>query len=123
MAADFQNGQVPPGFAFDERGELIHYKYGLVVSVPQANQAGWAGEVWLSFGAAWGDAKIKVKWHNGSWSAPVDLTVTDAGGHVNAGAKFPAGTTKVAIGRVKKNANDTDDDIPVGWLLQVAEAA
>ncbi|GAP50231.1 hypothetical protein [Streptomyces azureus] len=123
MAADFQTGEIPHGFAFDERGELIHYKYGIVLAVPSANQAGWSGDMWLSFGSAWRDAKIKVNWHDGTnWSAAVDLTVTHAGGRVHTGAKLPTGTQKIAIGRVKKTLTDTEDDIPVSWLLQVAEA-
>ncbi|MFF3847930.1 hypothetical protein [Streptomyces sp. NPDC002328] len=123
MAADFQAGEIPPGFAFTESGALIHYKYGIVVSVPMANQAGWSGDLWISFGAAWGDARIKVKWHDGtSWSTDKNLDVLHAGGRINTGAKLPANTQKVAIGRVKKSATDTEDDIPVSWLLQVAEA-
>lgn len=70
-----------------------------------------------------GDAKIKVNWHDGSnWSAAVDLDVTHAGGRVSNGAKLPTSTQKIAIGRVRKSANDFEDDIPVSWLLQVAEA-
>lgn len=79
--------------------------------------------MWISFASAWADAKIKVNWHDGtSWSAAVDLNVTHAGGRVNHGAKLPTSTMKIAIGRVKKTTNDTEDDIPVSWLLQVAEA-
>lgn len=123
MAAAFQLGEIPPGFAFTESGELIHYKYGIVLSVPLANQAGWSGDLWISFGSAWADAKIKVNWHDGSnWSTAQDLNVTSAGGRVHTGAKLPANTQKIAIGRVKKSATDTEDDIPVSWLLQVAEA-
>ncbi|MER8159991.1 hypothetical protein [Streptomyces sp. NPDC094472] len=121
--ANFQTGEIPPGFAFTESGGLIHYKYGIVLAVPAANQAGWSGDMWISFASAWADARIKVNWHDGSnWSAAVDLDVTQAGGRVHNGAKLPTSTQKIAIGRVKKSASDTEDDIPVSWLLQVAEA-
>ncbi|MGW7244085.1 hypothetical protein [Streptomyces sp. NPDC054804] len=115
------DGELPdwrdsPGFAFTESGGLIHYKYGIVLAVPAANQAGWSGDMWISFASAWADARIKVNWHDGSnWS-------TQAGGRVHDGAKLPTSTQKIAIGRVKKSASDTEDDIPVSWLLQVAEA-
>lgn len=79
MAADFQMGEIPPGFAFTESGGRIHYKYGIVLATPAANQAGWSGEMWISFGAAWADAKIKVNWHDGTnWSTAVDLDVKHA---------------------------------------------
>ncbi|MEJ8670885.1 hypothetical protein WKI71_28235 [Streptomyces sp. MS1.AVA.1] len=53
------SGELPdwrdsPGFAFTESGGLIHYKYGIVLAVPAANQANWSGDMWISFGSAWG---------------------------------------------------------------------
>ncbi|MEU7719550.1 hypothetical protein [Streptomyces tibetensis] len=64
-----------------------------------------------------------MNWHDGSnWSAAVDLNVTQAGGRVHNGAKLPTSPQKIAIGRTRKSASDTEDDMPVSWLLQVAEA-
>ncbi|MFE7968231.1 hypothetical protein ACFU0X_35255 [Streptomyces cellulosae] len=121
-AFNFQTGTIPAGFTLDEAGKLIHYKNGIVVAVPRANQSGWSGDAWLTFASAWGDVLLKVSWHDGTrWSGYQDFLVKKDDGRIGPSAKLPQHAQKIAIGRAKKNANDTEDDIPVSWLFEIAE--
>lgn len=115
--SQFQVGEVPPGFSFTENEVFIGYKNALVLAVPQANQVNAWGDLWLSLGSGWADAQLVVNYHtDAGWSTVETWEVNQGGPRVF--KKLPAGTQKIAIGRRKKNANDTEDDIPVSWLLE-----
>jgi hypothetical protein len=114
----FQTGEIPHGFMINETGGLIHYKYGIVLAIPQPNQvspAAWA-DGYLSFGCDWADVRLRVALHNGTtWTGTNwDITVADP----RVAEQLPAGTQKVSIGRVKKTTADMVDDAPVSWLLE-----
>ncbi|MFF3350401.1 hypothetical protein [Streptomyces sp. NPDC002779] len=116
MSNSFQIDQVPHGFAFTDTNGLIHYKYTIILSVPPPNAGPW-GDAWLSFGCAYGDTKLGVSiFANGSWGGVQPRNVPDNGGRL--GEKLPPGTQKILIGRMKKNAADSADDLPVSVLLE-----
>ncbi|MFD4483494.1 hypothetical protein ACFWPU_46425 [Streptomyces sp. NPDC058471] len=113
----FQTGEVPHGFAFDENGGVIHYKHTIILAVPAANQGTRWGDLFLSFGTAFADAKLGVSVHDGNkWSGIEPWDIPDAGGRV--AKKLPTGSQKIAIGRWKKSAGDSVDDNPVSWLIE-----
>ncbi|WP_242906333.1 hypothetical protein [Actinomadura terrae] len=113
----FQTGEIPHGFAINENGGLIHYRYAIVLAVPMANQGGWAGDGYISFGSDWADVRLRVAVHNGStWTTVKTYDLTAGGPRV--GDQLPASSQKVSIGRVKKGPNDTVDNAPASWLLQ-----
>ncbi|MFC5748368.1 hypothetical protein [Actinomadura rugatobispora] len=113
----FQTGQIPHGFAFTENGALIHYKYAIVLAIPQANQGNWLGDGYVSFGSDFGDVRLRMAVHNGtSWTSVKTITVTSSG--LRVGEQLPAGSQKVSVGRAKAGPNDTADDIPASWLLE-----
>ncbi|GAA1715844.1 hypothetical protein [Nonomuraea bangladeshensis] len=113
----FQTGEIPHGFSFDENTGLIHYRNAIVLTIPLANQGGWSGDGYLSFGSDWADVRLRVAIHNGTtWSVIKTYDLTAAGPHV--GDKLPANSCKVSIGRVKRSASDRADNVPASWLLQ-----
>lgn len=113
----FQTGQVPHGFAFNETGGLIHYKYTILVATPPANSNPY-GDSYFTFGTAWADAKLGVSiYSGGAWGGVKIWDVKD--NSPRNGEKLPAGVQKILVGRVKKSAADRDDDLPVSWLLEV----
>ncbi|MGW5158440.1 hypothetical protein ACWEPN_23435 [Nonomuraea wenchangensis] len=113
----FQTGEIPHGFTIDENGGLIHYRYAIVLAIPMANQAGWAGEGWLTFGSDWADVRLRVAIHDGTtWTVLKTYDVTAGGPRV--GDKLPASSQKVSIGRAKRSASDRADNVPASWLLQ-----
>lgn len=117
--AVFQLGDVPTGFVFDESGEHIHYKYGLLLAIPQPNQASPAtwGDAYFSLGSSWADVRLRVQLHNGTnWLPSEDWDVNQNNGR--RGMKLPQGIQKVHVGRMKKSSADFMDDNPVGWLLE-----
>ncbi|MCO6004506.1 hypothetical protein NE236_05885 [Actinoallomurus purpureus] len=113
----FQTGEIPHGFAFTETGGLIHYKYTIVLAVPMANQSGWSGDGYISFGSDWADVRLRVAIHDGqTWATVKTINIT-AGG-IRVGDQLPASSQKISIGRVKTGPNDTVDNAPASWLLQ-----
>ncbi|MFE5852296.1 hypothetical protein ACFQ61_03585 [Streptomyces sp. NPDC056500] len=117
--SQFQTGEIPHGFLVNESGGLIHYKYGIVLAIPQPNQGNntvW-GDGYLSFGSDWADVRLRVALHNGTtWTVVKNWDINAAAGRL--AEKLPAGTQKVSIGRAKKTATDSVDDAPVSWLLE-----
>ncbi|ANP50368.1 hypothetical protein J2Z21_000869 [Streptomyces griseochromogenes] len=118
--AVFQLGEVPTGFVFNENGGLIHYRYGLLLAIPQPNQAGapapW-GDAYFSLGSSWVDVRLKVQMHDGTnWLPAVDWDVNQGSSRYT--KKLPQGIQKIHVGRVKKSSSDVVDDNPVGWLLE-----
>jgi hypothetical protein len=116
--AVFQLGEVPTGFVFNENGELIHYRSGLLLAVSQPDQTGgpW-GDAFFSLGSSWADVRLKVQMHDGTtWRPADDWDVKQADGR--RAEKLPKGIQKIHVGRVKKSGNDVVDDNPVGWLLE-----
>ncbi|MER5302541.1 hypothetical protein ABT039_24175 [Streptomyces lasiicapitis] len=115
---NFQSGEIPHGFAFNEGGGLIHYKHTITLASPCANQAGAWGDVWLSLGCDWADVRVRVAVHDGKiWALVKNWDIVAANGRL--AEKLPAGAQKISIGRVKKSATDSVDDAPIGWLLEV----
>ncbi|MFC4507018.1 MULTISPECIES: hypothetical protein [Streptomyces] len=116
--ASFQLGDVPHGFAYNEDGNIIHYKHVILLATPTANESGtWGGE-WLSFGSDWADARLRVAAHDGTswvWVKHIDVVAANS----RAVVQLPPGTQKVSIGREKKTAGDFVDNSPVGWLLEI----
>ncbi|MFC7900199.1 hypothetical protein ACFUV1_08590 [Streptomyces griseoincarnatus] len=113
----FQTEDIPHGFAFDEAGKIIHPRYVRVIVTPppEGPTFGWK-RFYLSFGASFGDAKVRVGlYKGGTWTTQI-LDVTNSGGKV--GLTIETGTEKVSVGRMKTSANDRDDDIPLSWLLE-----
>ncbi|MEV7931000.1 hypothetical protein [Kitasatospora sp. NPDC088779] len=116
MANSFQTEEIPHGFAFTETGALIHYKHTIILTVPPPNAGPW-GDTWLSFGCAWADTKLGVSiYTNGTWSGVQTRNVPDGGNRL--AEKLPPGTQKVVIGRMKKDAADWADNLPISWLLE-----
>lgn len=114
----FQSGEIPPGFTYTETGTEIHYRNALLLTVPQANQPGdvW-GDLWLSFGSAWGDVKLGVNHHDGtSWSGVTAWDIPESGSRV--ARQLPSGTQKISIGRWKTGPADRLDNLPAGWLIE-----
>jgi hypothetical protein len=83
--------------------------------VPPPSSGPW-GASWLSFGCAFADAKLGVSIYANNWSAVTPRNVPDAGSRL--GESLAAGTQKVLIGRMKKDAADSADDLPISWLLE-----
>ncbi|MFD4859728.1 hypothetical protein [Streptomyces atratus] len=116
--ATFQLGDVPHGFAYNEDGNLIHYKHVILLATPAANQSGVWGDSWISFGSDWAETRLRVAVHDGSaWVWVKHIDVKPAVGRIV--QQLPPGTQKISIGREKKTAGDFVDNAPVGWLLEV----
>ncbi|MER5257458.1 MULTISPECIES: hypothetical protein [unclassified Streptomyces] len=114
---NFQTGEIPHGFAFNEDGGLIHYKHTVTLAVPAANQANTWGDAWLSFGSDWADVRLRVAVHDGKiWALVKNWDIKAASGRL--AEKLPAGAQKISIGRVKTSGTDSVDDAPVSWLLE-----
>ncbi|MEV7124367.1 hypothetical protein [Kitasatospora griseola] len=114
---NFQLGDVPTGFVFNESDGLIHYRYGLLLPIPQPNQTGVWGDAYFSLGSSWVDVRLKVQFHNGTtWLPAKDWDVSQGGARVT--EKLPKGIQKIHVGRVKKSSSDVVDDNPVGWLIE-----
>ncbi|NUS04727.1 MAG: glycoside hydrolase, partial [Nonomuraea sp.] len=88
-----------------------------MVLPPPANSgsAGW-GNCWLSFGADWGQAHLRVAvyTHGEGWSHIFeDVVVPDAGDRVNPfNGPLPPGVQKVSVMR------KANPDVPVAWLIE-----
>ncbi|MEU9337220.1 hypothetical protein AB0D49_29350 [Streptomyces sp. NPDC048290] len=84
--------------------------------MPPPNAGPW-GDAWLSFGSAYADVKLGVSIYAGNtWNGVTPRLVPDNGRRL--GERLPADTQKVVIGRMKKDATDSADDLPVSWLLE-----
>jgi hypothetical protein len=116
--AVFQLGEIPTGFVFNESGGLIHYRYGLLLPIPQPNQlSGPWGPAFLSFGSSWADVRLKVQLHDGTaWLPAADWDINQGAARLT--TPLPQKIQKIHIGRVKKTGTDVVDDNPVGWLLE-----
>lgn len=115
--SNFQLGEIPEGFAYNETGGLIHYRYALLLAIPQPNQTGVWNDAYLSFGSSWVDVRLKVTMHDGTkWLPAKDWDVNQADPRL--AEKLPKGIQKIAVGRVKKSGADVADNNPVGWLLE-----
>ncbi|MER6145187.1 hypothetical protein ABT174_35065 [Streptomyces sparsogenes] len=109
---------------FNESGGLIHYRYGLLLPIPQPNQAYdpklW-GDAYFSVGTSWADVRVKVQFHDGTkWLPAEDWDVNHGSGRY--AKKLPQGIQKIHVGRVKRSSSDVVDDNPVGWLLEYVQA-
>ncbi|WP_369175930.1 hypothetical protein [Streptomyces mutabilis] len=88
--------------------------------MPKANQAGAWGDLWLSLGSGWADAKLRVSYYtDAGWSAYTTWDVKHDGPRV--WNQLPATTLEIAIERQKRDAADAADDVPVGWLLEYSD--
>ncbi|MFH8977953.1 hypothetical protein [Streptomyces sp. NPDC017890] len=113
----FQTEDLPHGFAFDEGGKLIHPRYVRLIVPPPPNGVtfGWK-KFYLSFGADFSDAKVRVGVNrNGAWTVQT-YDVTAAGYRV--GFHLENDTAKVSVGRMKTSAGDRNEDTPLSWLLE-----
>jgi hypothetical protein len=106
-----QIGEVPHGFLADSPGNAI-----LVPLPPQNGGLGW-GRVWISFGADFGDVKLRVAIYNGpaqAWRI-AEVQVPAAGSRV--GVPVQDGDQKASIARIKAGPGDSGVQ-PCGWLLE-----
>jgi hypothetical protein len=105
----FDSGEIKAGFGVTT-----------MICPPPAQTINW-GNVWLSFGADFGTAHIRVAAyvHGSGWRVVENFAVPDAGDRVNPfGGPLPAGTQKVSVERVRSAPSDTADAIPLGWLVE-----
>jgi hypothetical protein len=96
-------GEIKPGFLADDtaHGTLIP------IPPPDGGAAGW-GQVWLSFGADFGDVTLRVAIYNSgtkAWRITEQLPVPALGDRVP--VSLVAGDQKVSVGRVRNGAADT----------------
>jgi hypothetical protein len=117
----FTTGELPPGFAFDGGATDLANVHVIPVPPPNGGLAKW-GNVWFSMATDFGDATVRVAWYvNGSWIIKDNIVVAAAGPRVNPmGGPLPGGTEKISIGRRRTGPTDTDDAIPLGYLVEVA---
>lgn len=109
------NGTVPRGHAAD-LGDPAGF---VVIPLPPQNGGGFGwGPGYLSFGADFQDAKLRVAvWNDtGAYWRVEELTVKVNGGRVH--IILQDGDSKVSVGRKKLNAADTGQQ-PVGWLYEI----
>lgn len=104
-------GEVRPGFLADDIATAT-----LIPLPPQNGGAvGWGG-VYVSFGADFADAVLRIAvWGSGSWRVTEQLKVPSAGGRV--AVPIQDGDEKLSVGRVKASATDTGR-CPVGYMIE-----
>ncbi|MDK1347659.1 hypothetical protein QNO09_31080 [Streptomyces sp. 378] len=49
---------------FNESGNLVHYRYALLLAIPQPDQTGVWNDGYLIFGSSWVDVRLKVTMHD-----------------------------------------------------------
>lgn len=107
----FQTGQLNKGLGVEHTTMLA--------IPPVAGGAGW-GPAWLSFGADFGSARLRVAVHvDGHGWTVQELNVTNDGNrtHWAGGGELPAAAGKVSIIREALDPTDTGQT-PVAWLLE-----
>lgn len=104
-------GEVRPGFLADDIANAT-----LIPLPPQNGGAvGW-GSVYVSFGADFADAVLRVAiWGKGSWRVTEQLKVPSTGGRVT--VSIQDGDEKLSVGRVKASPTDTGK-CPVGYMIE-----
>lgn len=110
-------GTIPHGFAADEGGSIADST--IILLPPQNGGAfGW-GNVYVSFGTDFWDARLRVAiWNDnaGSWRDQI-VNLDRLGGRVN--VNIQDGDSKVSVGRQRRDENDPGNQ-PIGWLLETA---
>lgn len=115
----FATGQLNNGFLCDVNGNVTTPANATIIlsPPPRGGALAW-GTVWLSLGCDFGTAYIRVAVHNGgSWGPIETVVVVDTEPRLLV-LELPPGTGKVSMGRVPTSATDTDDSLPVAWLLE-----
>jgi hypothetical protein len=106
-------GEVKPGFVADDRS------HGTLIPIPppDGGSAGW-GQVWLSFGADFGDVVLRVAIYSsttGKWRITDQLPVPALGDRVS--VDLVPGDQKVSVGRVRNGAGDPGT-WPCSYMLE-----
>jgi hypothetical protein len=105
-------GEIPQGF--DSPSDAV-----LIPLPPQNGGAlGW-GQVYLSFGADFHSARLRVAvWNDpGKYWRVNNVDVLQNGGRVN--VAIQDGDSKVSVVRLKLDASDPGNQ-PVGWMLETS---
>jgi hypothetical protein len=106
-------GSIPPGFVADNRANSVL----IPVPPPNGGAIGW-GNVYLSFGADFADAALRVAVYNSgtrSWRITNSLAVPVLGDR--ASVTLVDGDQKVSVGRVKAGSGDPGNQ-PIGWMIE-----
>lgn len=105
-------GSVPRGFCDDIKNTLL-------IPMPPRNGGGWNwGDSYLSFGADFGPARLRIAvWNDtGAYWRVEELIVPSEGGRAH--VVLQDGDSKVSVGRLKYDDNDTGQN-PVGYLFEI----
>lgn len=87
-----------------------------VICPPPANTGANWGNVWVSFGADFGTAVLRIAAyiHGSGWEVMPAVSVPAAGDRVNPfGGPAPTGLQKISVVR-----ETGSEDVPVGWLIE-----
>jgi hypothetical protein len=116
---DMPNGELAPGFAFDDAGNWIEPNHAVPVPLPNVGHgsAGW-GDAWLYLAAS-SPVTIRFGSHAGDAWNWQDVTVDLSSGSAGPFA-LPQGTDKLLIGRKRRSPDDTADAGTARWHVQYA---
>ena len=105
MTATFASGQLLNGAGAQT-----------IITPPPANTGTNWGSVWVSFGADFGTAVLRVAAyvHGTGWEVFPSVSVPANGDRVNPfGGPAPTGLQKISVVRLAGS-----EDVPVGWLVE-----
>lgn len=114
------SGQLPAAFAGDEAGNVTDK--ALMAVIPIDPGPGRAPHVSLACDMGAARVRVAVKADGGNWSVRT-VNIDSGMGRVRVvGPDEIPGGGLVTLARCRRSATDTDDKVPVGWVVNVAAA-